>query len=119
MNRSSPQKPLDWSSVRVLALLGGVFVLGLAANGLSLVQSVITLGFGVGVLVLAWLWQVTLRQARTVPSLTRRQQVLGAVVFVAGLAVGVLVWYVADRAERIQQRQPPATNTLLLQEKQP
>jgi hypothetical protein len=49
MRRSSNPKPLEWSEIGVLAMLGGLVVFGLAANGLSLLQSLVALGFGAGV----------------------------------------------------------------------
>ena len=101
-------------------MLGGVFVFGLAANGLSVVQSLVTTGFAAGVLTLAWLWQLTFRRAETAPPLTFRQRVWNATLFIAYLGMLALVWwYVADRTEHTQQRQPPAINPWLVQEDLP
>ena len=68
MNRSPAKKRLEWSEIGVFAVLGGLIVCGLAANGLSAVQIVVSLGCGAGVLAVAWLWQVTVRQAEAEPS---------------------------------------------------
>ena len=97
---SRPRKPppLSWSEIGVLAVLGGLVVIGLAANHLSLVQSLVTLSLGAEVLLIAWRWQVTLREAETEPPLTRWGWVWQAVVFVAFLTVvGLLVWYFIQR----------------------
>ena len=51
MSGSPAKKRLEWSEIGVLAMLGGLVVFGLAANGLSLVQSAVSLGFVAGVLV--------------------------------------------------------------------
>ncbi len=98
----------------MVAVLVGLVVFGLAVNGLSLLQSLVTLAFGAAVLLLAWLWQLTIRRAETAPPLTRRERVWNAWVFAAWLTVVAALawWYVADRAVRDQQqRQPPATNS--------
>ncbi len=62
------ENALEWSEIGVFAVLGGLIVCGLAANGLSAVQIVVSLGCGAGVLAVAWLWQVTVRQAEAEPS---------------------------------------------------
>jgi hypothetical protein len=49
MSRSPAKQGLDWCEISILAMLGGLVVLGFAANGLSLLQSVVSLGFGAGV----------------------------------------------------------------------
>ena len=67
MNGSPAKKRLEWSEIGVLTILGGLVVFGLAANGLSLLQSAVSLGVATGVLVIAWLWQWTLRRAATAP----------------------------------------------------
>jgi hypothetical protein len=92
-------------------MLGGLVVFGLAANGLSLLQSLVALGFGAGVLLIAWLWQLTLRRAETAPPLSRRQQAWNATVFVVWLAVMTALawWYLADRAEHTQPLLPAAS----------
>ena len=87
MSRSPAKKRLEWSEIGVLAMLGGLLVFGFAANGLSLLQSAVSLGFGAGVLVIAWLWRLTLRRAETAPPPTWRQTAWDAGMFVAWLAV--------------------------------
>jgi hypothetical protein len=77
-------------------MLGALVVIGLAANGRTLLQSVVAVGFVGGVLLMAWLWQVTLRGTETAPRLTRREKIWNAAVFVAWLAVMAalgLLWY--------------------------
>jgi hypothetical protein len=75
-------------------MLGGLFVFGLAANGLSLVQSLVALGVGAALLLIAWLWQLVLRRANTASPPTRRERAWDAAVFVAWLATMVaVVWW--------------------------
>ena len=54
--QSRKPSPLSWCEIAALALLGGLVVLGLAANRLTLVQTLVSLGFFAVVLVIAWLW---------------------------------------------------------------
>src|SRR6516162_5166197 len=91
--KSTPEpEDANWSDIGVLAALGGLVVLGLAANGLSLLRSLVALGFGAGVLLLAWMWQVTLRRTEAAPQ-SGHQRVWGTIVFVVWLTVMVaLVW---------------------------
>jgi hypothetical protein len=94
MSHSRVRRPPDWPTLLVLALLGAVIVLGLTANGLTLLQSLVSLGFGAGVLLIAWAWQWTLRQSEIAPPLTGRQRAWNAAVFVVWLAVvGALAWW--------------------------
>jgi hypothetical protein len=96
MSRSSPNKPLRWSELAVLAMLGGLILFGLAAQGLSPTKFLVSIGFGSEVLLLTWLWDITLRQKPRPP--TAWQRVWGWVVFVAWLAVlAGVVWYYAGR----------------------
>ncbi len=113
MSRSRAKNRLEWSEIGVLAALGGLIVFGLAANGLSLVQSAVSLGFGAGVLVLAWLWRLTLRRAETAPPPTCRQTARDAAVFVAWLAVvGTLAWwwYASSRSDRTRPEGAPSAS---------
>ncbi len=50
---------LTCAELFVLAMLAFLIVLGLAANGLTIVQSLVALAFGAAVLGMAWLWQDT------------------------------------------------------------
>ena len=101
MNGSPAKKRLEWSEIGVLTILVGLVVFGLAANGLSLLQSAVSLGVATGVLVIAWLWQWTLRRAATAPPPTWRRTAWDAGLFVAWLAVmAALAWwlYASDRS---------------------
>jgi hypothetical protein len=91
-------------------MLAAVVTFGLAANGLTLLESLMAVGFGASVLSIAWLWQVTLRRAESTRSLTRRQKWWNLAVSVMWLAVmGVLIWwYASNRAERTRHQEPPA-----------
>jgi hypothetical protein len=96
MTRSPTNKPLKWSEIAALAVLGGLVVFGLVANGLSLLQSLVSLGFGAGVLLIAWLWQLVLRRSSAATAPTRWQRAWGAAVFAAWLAAtGAVVWWYA------------------------
>ena len=113
MSRSPAKNRLEWSEIGVLAALGGLFVLGLAVNGLSLLQTVVSLGVGAGVLVIAWLWQRTLRRAETAPPATWRQKAWDAGMFVALLAmVGALAWwwYASNRFDRARREGSPSVS---------
>ena len=106
MSRSRAKNRLEWSEIGVLALLGGLVVFGLAANGLSLMQSAVSLGFGAGVLILAWLWRLTLRRAEKAPPPTCRQTAWDAALFVVWLGVvGALGWwwYASNRSDHSRQ----------------
>jgi hypothetical protein len=79
-----------WAAV---AILGALVVLGLVANGRSLAESLVAIGFGAMLLWLAWLWQRISRHAETRPPLTGKQKVWNAAVFIALLAaLGLLAW---------------------------
>lgn len=113
MSRSPAKNRLEWSEIGVLALLGGLVVFGLAANGLSLAQSAVSLGFVAGVLVLAWLWRLTLRGAEKAPPPTCRQTAWDAVLFVTWLAVvGALSWwwYAPNRSDPSRQEGAPSAS---------
>jgi hypothetical protein len=100
---------VNWSALAVLAILAGLVVLGLAGQGLSLVQALVCLGFGAAVLGIASLWQDAFRRAETQPPPTHRQPMWQAVVFVVWLALmaAAVWWYVVDRAERTRQPAHP------------
>jgi hypothetical protein len=92
MSGSSPRQPPDWSGIGVLAMLGGVVVVGLAANGLSLPGMLVALSFAAGILGFARLWQLSL--PRPERPLSRWQWAGTAAVAVVLLAVAaVLVWW--------------------------
>jgi hypothetical protein len=98
MDRNNRPSASTCSELAVLALLGALVVVGLAAQGLTLWQSLVSIGFGAGVLLLAWLWQLTLRRARTAPPPSRGQRVWNAVVFLAWLlALAAVAWWYAGR----------------------
>ena len=112
MKGSPAKKRLEWSEIGVLTMLGGLVVFGLAANGLSLLQSAVSLGFGAGVLVIAWLWQRTLRRTATAPPPTWRRTAWDAGMFVAWLAVmGALAWwlYASDRSGNTRHEAAPVS----------
>jgi hypothetical protein len=56
----------------VLALLGGLVIFGLVAQGRSLSHLLGTLGFVAYFLLVARLWGLTLRNAKTAPPVTRK-----------------------------------------------
>ena len=105
-----PPKPsrLNWPQLGVFALLGGLVVLGLGANGVTLMQSLAALGFGAGVLLLAQLWQATLRRTDAAPRAGLRR-VWTVVVFVAWLAtMAALIWWcMTNRAASSPPPLPP------------
>jgi hypothetical protein len=51
--------------VAVLAMLAVLIFIGLAAQGLSLVQSLVSLAFGAGMLLIGWQWQQLQREKET------------------------------------------------------
>jgi hypothetical protein len=76
--------------------LGGVLVLGLAAQGLTLLQSLLALCVGGGGLLLyTWLWEIALRREPPRRPPTAWQRVWGVAVFLGWLAAvaGVIWWY--------------------------
>lgn len=58
-------RPVSWTELAVLLMLAGLVVFGLAANGATLGQALAAIGFGTPLLVIAWMWQRTVRQAET------------------------------------------------------
>ncbi len=111
MSQSPAKKRLEWSEVGVLAMLGGLVVFGFAANGLSLLQSVVSLCCVAGVLLTAWLWRFSLRRADTAPPSTWRQTVWDAGMVIAWVAVvGAFAWwaYASDRSDRTRQEGSPS-----------
>jgi hypothetical protein len=99
MPRTPESPPLSWSEIGVLAMLGGLVVLGMAANGLSLVQVLVSIGFGVGFLVLAGLWGYTLRRSPPARPLPAWRRFVNVVVVIACLAlmVGLGFWWYTQR----------------------
>ncbi len=111
MSRSPAKKRLEWSEIAVLAVLGGLVVFGFAANGLSLVRSVVSLGFVAGVLLVAWLWRLSVRRAETAPRSTwRRTAWDAALLFGWVAAMAALAWwlYASDRSDRTGQDASPS-----------
>jgi cyanate permease len=107
---SVPSKRVDWSALAVLATLAGLVVFGVEDNGFTGAEALVPLGFGAAVLLLAWLWQRTCRQAaESGPELSRKELAWNVAVFMAFLAVvGLLVWrYVADRQEQGREGRTP------------
>jgi predicted ribosomally synthesized peptide with SipW-like signal peptide len=100
MSHPPATKPVDWSIIGALGLLVGCVVLGLVAQGASWLQSLVALGFGAGVLLLAWMWRMTAQRQKTTEPGGRN--LWAATVFVCWLAaMGVLAWWSAtSRFER-------------------
>jgi hypothetical protein len=93
MKRSRGSKSLMWSELAGLALLASLFVLGLAATGRTVLQSLVTGGFGVGFFCLVWLMQWTIRRGEAAPPLTGRQKAWNAAVFVLwAAAMAAIGW---------------------------
>jgi hypothetical protein len=94
-----PFRRLTWSELALLALLAAVFLLGVGVSSQTAAEAAVKVGALAAVLVLAQLWELTLRRARTAAPPTWRRKVWNAVVFVAWLAVMSLLvwWYSADR----------------------
>jgi hypothetical protein len=113
MSRSSANKPLGCSELAVLALLGGVVLVGLAAQGLARTQFLVSTGFGATVLLLVRLWDMTLRQEQPRPPLTRRQwwawnlAVLALLLTLIGFLIG---WYLVGPGKQQQPAGLPAAN---------
>ncbi|SRR5579883_236965 len=94
MRWSSAKPTGGCSTFGAFALLGGVVVLDLASNGLSVLQSLSALGFGAGALVLAAMMEWTVRRAATAGPMSRGQRVWNAAVFVVWVMVmAVLLWW--------------------------
>lgn len=94
MKRFSASKPVGWYALAALALLGMVFLLGVAIGGLTLLESIAALGFLAAVVLLAWLWRLTVRWSEAAPVLTGWRWAWNAAVFVAWLAA--MAWLAAS-----------------------
>jgi hypothetical protein len=91
---SSAKPPVGCSTLGTFGLLGGAIVFGLVANGLSVLQSLVAFSFGVGVLVLAAMWEWTLRRAAAAGPISRSQRLWNAAMFMAWLtAMAALAWW--------------------------
>lgn len=91
----------------MLALLGGLLVSGLVANGQTLPEALAAINFLAAVLGIARLWQWTGRGRQSRQPLTRRQVVWQAAVFVAWLAaVAALGWWYQQNREGAAGQQP-------------
>src|SRR5438067_628349 len=98
MSRSPAKKPRAWPETGMLG--GAVLVVGLVASGTPLPQALVALGVGASVLLIAWLWERTLRRAETASPLTLRQRTWNAAVFVVALAaLAWVAWWCAANAE--------------------
>jgi hypothetical protein len=118
------RKPLRWSELAVLALLGGLVVVGLVANGRGVVDALAAAGFAVVMLLGAWGWQWTCRRAGSRPPPSGKQWVCEAAVVVALLAVlggGVAAWwyYRSQRAGEMDGQGVPAASDREPPAKQP
>jgi hypothetical protein len=88
MGRPGGQAGLTWWELATLGLLATLVVLGLAANGQTLVGAVVAVGYGAAVLGVAWLWQRSRRRWEELPG-----GLWASVVFLLWLSVmGLLVW---------------------------
>jgi hypothetical protein len=110
MSRSTANKPPAWPEAGVL--LAALALLAAAASGLGLAHSAALAGAAVGVLVLTWLWRVTLRRAESAPALTWGQRAWNAVVFVVAVAAlaGVAWWCAANARGRADPTAAPAAD---------
>jgi|SRR5581483_10305865 len=92
-----------------VVVFAGLGLVSLAASGQDLMGSIVTVGAGAAILFFAWLWQLTLRRAKTAPPRTRRERVRDWAVFVAWLAVmGALVWWHCQDSD--ERRQHPTAD---------
>jgi hypothetical protein len=94
MSHKPKGKPPEWSELAVLLMMGWLVLFGLATSRRTLPEWLMALGVGAFVLFYVRLWDLTLRQARTSPPLTRGQCLGNAAFFLAGVAVtGLLLWW--------------------------
>jgi hypothetical protein len=92
MCRSDRPSGSTCSELAVLAMLGGLVLFGLAAQGLSLMKFLVSIGFGAAVLLLTWLWDITLRQEPRPQTAWRRAW--GMAVFLGWLTtVAAVIWW--------------------------
>lgn len=95
MRRPRGQVPLCRPELAVLALLAGMVVAGLVASGSTLQQSLVGIGVLAFLLLVAWLWQLTLRRAETARPLSVKQRAWNAVVFLVAMAA-LVAWWIAN-----------------------
>jgi len=94
MSSFSAGKPLCWPELAVVAILGALIVMGLAAEGRSVGEGLVAIAFGAALLAAAWAWQRTRRRAVPWQDLTGRERAWSLIVFGAWLApVAALVWW--------------------------
>jgi uncharacterized membrane protein len=89
-------------------MLGMLILMGLVAQGLTLIGMLVSLGFGAGMLMIGWLWQPILRERETGVPQPRKERIRQAIVVVVWLAVmaALLTWFFVDRAARRRQLIP-------------
>jgi hypothetical protein len=67
MSDSTRKRPLNCSAIAIYTILGVLVVLGLWAQGLTLLQWLAAIGFGAALIVIGWLLQWQFRGASTPP----------------------------------------------------
>jgi hypothetical protein len=78
-------------TIAAVAIFATAFLLGLAAEGRTFLQSLVAIAFLAAVLLLAWLWHETLHEAKTGRPPTRADRVWNALVFAAFLAAMLVI----------------------------
>jgi hypothetical protein len=109
MSRSPAKKPPAWPEAGVL--LAVLVLLAAVGGGLGLMQAVAFAGAVAGVLVLGWLWKLTLQRAASAAELTRGQRVWNLAILVVVLAgLAWVAWWCAENAE--ERAHPAATHAV-------
>jgi hypothetical protein len=98
MNPTPENRPLTWSELAVLAILAGLFLLGLTASSPSLLHALVGIAGLAFVLACAWLYHFNVRKMRTEPPLTSRQVAWQLAFGVASMVViFALAWWCAGQ----------------------
>ena len=87
MARPVKPQPLNWPALAIVLILALLIIIGRTATGGWWLHGLAVLVGIAGVLLLAGLWQLTLRRSDTAPPLTRRQRAWNTAVFVAWFAI--------------------------------
>jgi hypothetical protein len=116
MSQTPAKTPLTWSELGVLGLVGFSVVIGLAASGQTLSQSLVSVGFLALLFLFAWLWRVTLQARSRAGPVSRGQRAwnFGAAIALLAVIVGLTFRHVENRKEMGREGAQPGANESFL-----